>query len=172
MGVIQTGHAVADDRFVVVGLGNPGKTYSGNRHNVGAMIADVLAARMGTGFKNHKSGADVLDGRLAGIRVVLAKPRSYMNLSGAPVAALSRFFSIEPAQVVALHDELDLPYGTIRVKFGGGEGGHNGLQSISAALGSERAVAQRTCTRSRFAAPGVPRRPGRPMLTPWVPCPC
>ena len=143
---------MADDRFVVVGLGNPGKTYSGNRHNVGAMIADVLAARMGTGFKNHKSGADVLDGRLAGIRVVLAKPRSYMNLSGAPVAALSRFFSIDPAQVVALHDELDLPYGTIRVKFGGGEGGHNGLRSISAALGTKDYL------RVRF---GIGRPPGR-----------
>ena len=143
---------MADDRFVVVGLGNPGKTYSGNRHNVGAMIADVLAARMGTGFKSHKSGADVLDGRLAGTRIVLAKPRSYMNLSGGPVAALSRFFSVEPARVVALHDELDLPYGTIRVKFGGGEGGHNGLRSISAALGTKDYL------RVRF---GIGRPPGR-----------
>ena len=143
---------MADDRFVVVGLGNPGKTYAGNRHNVGAMIADVLAARMGAGFKSHKSGADLLDGRLAGTRVVLAKPRSYMNLSGGPVAALSRFFSIEPAQVVALHDELDLPYGTIRVKFGGGEGGHNGLRSMSAALGTKDYL------RVRF---GIGRPPGR-----------
>ena len=116
------------------------------------MIADVLAARMGAGFKSHKSGADVLDGRLAGTRVVLAKPRSYMNLSGGPVAALSRFFSVEPARVVALHDELDLPYGTIRVKFGGGEGGHNGLRSISAALGTKDYL------RVRF---GIGRPPGR-----------
>jgi len=152
VGVTQTGHAVADDRFVVVGLGNPGKTYAGNRHNVGAMIADVLAARMAAGYKSHKSGADVVDGRLAGSRVVLAKPRSYMNLSGGPVAALTRFFSIEPAQVVALHDELDLPYGTIRVKFGGGEGGHNGLRSISAALGTKDYL------RVRF---GIGRPPGR-----------
>ena len=143
---------MADDRFVVVGLGNPGKTYSGNRHNVGAMIADVLAARMGTGFKSHKSGADVLDGRLAGIRVVLAKPRSYMNLSGAPVAALSRFFSIDPAQVVALHDELDLPYGTIRVKFGGGEGGHNGLRSVTKSVGTRDYLRVRV---------GIGRPPGR-----------
>jgi PTH1 family peptidyl-tRNA hydrolase len=152
VGVTQTGIAVADDRFVVVGLGNPGRTYAGNRHNVGAMIADVLADRMGAGFKSHKSGADVLDGRLNGSRVVLAKPRSYMNLSGAPVAALSRFFSVEPAHVVALHDELDLPYGTIRVKFGGGEGGHNGLRSISAALGTKDYL------RVRF---GIGRPPGR-----------
>jgi PTH1 family peptidyl-tRNA hydrolase len=150
--VTQTGHAVADDRFVVVGLGNPGKTYAGNRHNVGAMIADVLAGRMGAGFKSHKSGADVVDGRLVGTRVVLAKPRSYMNLSGGPVAALCRFFSVEPAKVVALHDELDLPYGTIRVKFGGGEGGHNGLRSISGALGTKDYL------RVRF---GIGRPPGR-----------
>jgi len=143
---------VADEPFVVVGLGNPGKNYTGNRHNVGAMIADVLATRMGAGFKSHKSGADVLDGRLAGTRIVLAKPRSYMNLSGGPVAALSRFFSVEPARVVALHDELDLPYGTIRVKFGGGEGGHNGLRSISAALGTKDYL------RVRF---GIGRPPGR-----------
>ena len=143
---------MADDRFVVVGLGNPGKTYAGNRHNVGAMIADVLAGRMGAGFKSHKSGADVVDGRLVGTRVVLAKPRSYMNLSGGPVAALCRFFSVEPAKVVALHDELDLPYGTIRVKFGGGEGGHNGLRSISGALGTKDYL------RVRF---GIGRPPGR-----------
>jgi PTH1 family peptidyl-tRNA hydrolase len=143
---------VADEPFVVVGLGNPGKNYTGNRHNVGAMIADVLATRMGAGFKSHKSGADVLDGRLAGTRIVLAKPRSYMNLSGGPVAALSRFFSVEPGRVVALHDELDLPYGTIRVKFGGGEGGHNGLRSISAALGTKDYL------RVRF---GIGRPPGR-----------
>jgi PTH1 family peptidyl-tRNA hydrolase len=152
VGVTQTGHAVADDRFVVVGLGNPGKTYARNRHNVGAMIADVLATRMGAGFKSHKSGADVLDGRLAGTRIVLAKPRCYMNLSGGPVATLSRFFSVEPARVVAVHDELDLPYGTIRVKFGGGEGGHNGLRSISAALGTKDYL------RVRF---GIGRPPGR-----------
>ncbi len=143
---------MADDRFVVVGLGNPGKTYADNRHNVGAMIADVLATRMGAGFKRHKSGADVVDGRLAGLRVVLAKPRSYMNLSGGPVAALRRFFAVEPAQVIALHDDLDLPYGTIRVKFGGGEGGHNGLRSMSAALGT------RDYLRVRF---GIGRPPGR-----------
>jgi PTH1 family peptidyl-tRNA hydrolase len=152
VGVTQTGQAVADDRFVVVGLGNPGKTYAGNRHSVGAMIADVLATRIGAGFKSHKSGADVLDGRLAGTRIVLAKPRCYMNLSGGPVAALSRFFSVEPARVVAVHDELDLPYGTIRVKFGGGEGGHNGLRSISAALGTKDYL------RVRF---GIGRPPGR-----------
>jgi PTH1 family peptidyl-tRNA hydrolase len=137
---------------LIVGLGNPGPTYAGNRHNVGAMIADVLAARIGCRFRSHKSGADVVEGRLAGQRAVLAKPRSYMNVSGGPVAALVRFFKIAPGSLIVLHDELDLPYGTIRVKQGGGEGGHNGLRSISSAIGSKDYL------RVRF---GIGRPPGR-----------
>ena len=138
--------------FLVVGLGNPGKQYAGNRHNVGAMVADVLAGRLGSGFKSHKAGADVVEGRLGGRRIVVAKPRSYMNLSGGATAGLARFFGIEPARLIAIHDELDLPPSTIRVKLGGGEGGHNGLRSISAALGTKEYL------RVRF---GIGRPPGR-----------
>lgn len=138
--------------FLVVGLGNPGKQYAGNRHNVGAMVADVLARRLGSGFKSHKAGADVVEGRLGARRVIVAKPRSYMNLSGGATAGLARFFSVEPGRVIAVHDEIDLPPATIRVKLGGGEGGHNGLRSISASLGSKEYL------RVRF---GIGRPPGR-----------
>jgi PTH1 family peptidyl-tRNA hydrolase len=143
---------VAAEQLIVVGLGNPGATYAGTRHNVGAMVADVLAARLGARFRAHKSGADVVESRIAGSRVVVAKPRTYMNLSGGPVAALSRFFKVAAPSVIVVHDDLDLPYETIRVKQGGGEGGHNGLRSISAALGSK------DYQRVRF---GVGRPPGR-----------
>ena len=143
---------MAAEQVLVVGLGNPGPEYAGNRHNVGAMVLDVLAARAGSRFKSHKSGADVVETRLAGTRAILAKPRSYMNLSGAPVITLARFFKIPPESIVVVHDELDLPYGTIRVKQDGGEGGHNGLRSISAALGTK------DYQRVRF---GIGRPPGR-----------
>ena len=138
--------------WLVVGLGNPGPEYAGNRHNVGAMVLDVLAGRVNGRFKNHKAVADIVETRFASSRVVLAKPRSYMNLSGGPTATLARFFGIEPGNVIAVHDELDLPAGTIRVKSGGGEGGHNGLRSISAALGTKDYL------RVRF---GIGRPPGR-----------
>jgi peptidyl-tRNA hydrolase, PTH1 family len=143
---------MAAETFLVVGLGNPGKQYAGNRHNVGAMVADVLAGRVNGRFKNHKAVADIVETRFASSRVVLAKPRSYMNLSGGPTATLARFFGIEPCNVIAVHDELDLPAGTIRVKSGGGEGGHNGLRSISGSLGTKDYL------RVRF---GVGRPPGR-----------
>jgi PTH1 family peptidyl-tRNA hydrolase len=116
------------------------------------MVLDVLAERLGGRFKTHKSGADVVEGRLAGARAVLAKPRSYMNLSGPPVAKLARFFKINPADIIVVHDELDLPPATIRVKLGGGEGGHNGLRSITASLGTKDYL------RVRF---GIGRPPGR-----------
>lgn len=138
--------------FLVVGLGNPGKQYAGNRHNVGAMVADVLARRVGGSYKRHKAAAEIIEFRFADSRVVLAKPLSYMNLSGGATASLARFFTIEPDHVIAVHDELDLPPATIRVKFGGGEGGHNGLRSISASLGTKEYL------RVRF---GIGRPPGR-----------
>lgn len=136
---------------LIVGLGNPGTQYAGNRHNIGAMVTDVLADRIGARF-THKSACDVADGRLAGVRVILAKPRSYMNVSGPPVAALARFFKIPAAAVLVIHDELDIPFAAIRVKQGGGEGGHNGLRSISASLGT------RDYPRVRV---GIGRPPGR-----------
>jgi PTH1 family peptidyl-tRNA hydrolase len=123
---------------VVVGLGNPGPRYAGNRHNVGALVVDELADRIGGGkFKAHKSGADILEGRLAGHRVVLAKPRSFMNVSGGPVAGLVRFYKVAPENLVVVYDELDIPFASVRLKLGGGENGHNGLRSITKSLGTK-----------------------------------
>ena len=128
--------------WLVAGLGNPGPAYAGHRHNVGHLVAAELASRMGEGFRSHKSGrADVVEGRLGspgtpGPRIVLARPRSYMNESGGPVKALATFYKVAPEQVVAIHDELDIPFGTLRVKLGGGDNGHNGLRSIRSSLGT------------------------------------
>jgi PTH1 family peptidyl-tRNA hydrolase len=146
---------VADDRFLVVGLGNPGPRYAATRHNAGFLVVDLLADRIGGRFKAHKSSsgrADVLEGRLAGVPVVLAKPRSYMNESGGPVVSVARFFKIPLERIVVVHDELDLPFGALRLKLGGGDGGHNGLRSVSAALGAKDYL------RVRF---GIGRPPGR-----------
>ncbi|ANI41691.1 aminoacyl-tRNA hydrolase [Mycolicibacterium vaccae] len=122
---------------LVVGLGNPGPNYATTRHNIGFMVVDVLADRMGEKFKVHKkSGAEVATGRLAGRSVVLAKPRVYMNESGRQVGPLAKFYSVAPAEVVVIHDELDIDFGRIRLKGGGGVAGHNGLRSVSSALGS------------------------------------
>ena len=122
--------------WLVVGLGNPGPAYAGNRHNVGAMVVDLLAARMSARFKAHKARAEVVEGRLGAQRVVLAKPRSYMNESGGPVAALLGYFSVPVDRLVVVHDELDLPYGGLRLKLGGGDNGHNGLKSLRRSLGT------------------------------------
>jgi PTH1 family peptidyl-tRNA hydrolase len=141
--------------WLVVGLGNPGKEYARNRHNVGFMVADLLAGRVGARFgRARKAVAEVAEGRLTlgGPRLVLVKPLTYMNLSGGPVAALAQFYKIPVAQIVAVHDELDLPYGQVRAKVGGGEGGHNGLRSMSKSLGSKE------YNRVRF---GIGRPPGR-----------
>jgi PTH1 family peptidyl-tRNA hydrolase len=127
------------DAWLVVGLGNPGPSYAADRHNVGYLVADELAARMDGTFRAHKSGrASVLEGRLrlGGPRVVLGRPRAYMNESGGPVASLLSFYKLTPAQLVVVHDELDLPFDTLRVKFGGGDNGHNGLRSVRSALGT------------------------------------
>ncbi len=143
---------MSDDVWLVVGLGNPGPGYSGNRHNVGFMVVDVLAGRMGGRFKAHKARAEVLEGRLAGVRVVLAKPRTYMNDSGGPVTALRDFFKVPDDHLVLVHDELDLPYGGLRLKLGGGDNGHNGLKSVRRSLGTGE------FNRVRF---GIGRPPGR-----------
>ncbi len=124
--------------LLVVGLGNPGPQYAKTRHNVGFMVADLLAARIGAPFKVHKrSGAEVATGRLAERPVVLAKPRCYMNESGRQVGPLAKFYSIAPGDVIVVHDELDIDFGRVRLKVGGGEGGHNGLRSVANALGSK-----------------------------------
>lgn len=149
--------------WLVVGLGNPGPGYAGNRHNVGFMVADLLAERVGGRFKAHRSRAQVVEGRLgppgpAGRRMVLAKPMTYMNLSGGPVSALAGFYKVPLERLVVVHDELDLEYGTLRLKLGGGDNGHNGLKSLSKSLGREY-------LRVRF---GVGRPPGRMEVADYV----
>ena len=143
---------VADDRFLVVGLGNPGPRYAATRHNTGFMVLDLLAERAGGRFKAHRANCDVLEGRLGPVPVVLAKPRSYMNESGGPVVNLARFYKVAPQRLVVVHDDLDLPFGTLRLKRGGGDGGHNGLKSVSTSLAS------REYARVRI---GIGRPPGR-----------
>ena len=123
--------------WLVVGLGNPGPEYAGTRHNVGAMVATELGARMGVRFGVHKrSRSDIAEGRLPGHRVIASIPRSYMNESGGPVKALLDFYKITLDRLVVVHDELDIEFATLRVKLGGGDNGHNGLKSIRSALGS------------------------------------
>jgi PTH1 family peptidyl-tRNA hydrolase len=143
--------------WMVVGLGNPGREYARHRHNIGFGVADLIARRAGVAIGRHRRAvAEVGEGRL-GIgaevpRLVVVKPMAYMNLCGGPVATLARFYKVDPAQIVVIHDELDLPYGTLRAKFGGGEGGHNGLRSISQSLSTK------DYPRLRF---GIGRPPGR-----------
>jgi PTH1 family peptidyl-tRNA hydrolase len=130
------------DVWLVVGLGNPGPAYAGHRHNVGYLVDDVLAERMGSPFRTHKSGrADVVEGRLGPVgaetpRVVLARARSYMNESGGAVSTLAKFYKVPPERIIAVHDELDIPYGALRIKLGGGDNGHNGLRSMRTSLGT------------------------------------
>jgi PTH1 family peptidyl-tRNA hydrolase len=142
--------------WLVIGLGNPGPAYAGNRHNVGHLVVAELADRVGGAFRSHKTGrADVVEGRLGGVggpRVVLARPRSYMNESGGPAAALTQFYKVPVDRVVAVHDELDIPFDTMRVKQGGGDNGHNGLRSMRSALGSGEFYRVRV---------GIGRPPGR-----------
>jgi PTH1 family peptidyl-tRNA hydrolase len=138
--------------WLVVGLGNPGPGYAATRHNAGFMVADLLAERMAGRFKAHKSGAEVVEGRVAGLRVVLAKPKSFMNLSGGPTVAAMNFYKVPLERLVVVHDELDIDYGRLRLKRGGGDGGHNGLRSISKSAGSKEYL------RVRF---GIGRPPGR-----------
>ncbi|MFE9339089.1 aminoacyl-tRNA hydrolase [Streptomyces sp. NPDC007063] len=150
--------------WLIAGLGNPGPDYSGNRHNVGFMVADLLAGRTGGRFKSHKAGrAQVLEGRIGipgttSTRVVLAKPMSYMNVSGGPVKALLDFYGIGTDRLLVIHDELDIDYGALRLKFGGGDNGHNGLKSLTKLLG-------RDYYRVRF---GVGRPPGRMQVADYV----
>jgi PTH1 family peptidyl-tRNA hydrolase len=150
------------DRWLVVGLGNPGRQYAANRHNVGFMVADLLATRLGVSWRRHKRAvAEVAETRLGhgGPALVLAKPLTYMNLSGGPVTGLSRFYKVPAGRIIAIYDEIDLPYGTVRAKFGGGEGGHNGARSLSRSLGTKDYL------RIRF---GVGRPPGRQDPADWV----
>jgi PTH1 family peptidyl-tRNA hydrolase len=154
-----------NDVWLVVGLGNPGPAYSGHRHNVGYLVTDELAGRMGASFRAHKSGrADVVEGRLGapgtpGPRVVLARPRCYMNETGGPVKALATFYKVPPARIIAIHDELDIPFGTLRTKLGGGDNGHNGLRSMRSSLGTGDFYRVRA---------GIGRPPGRQDVADFV----
>jgi peptidyl-tRNA hydrolase, PTH1 family len=124
--------------LLVVGLGNPGPNYAATRHNLGFMVADRLAERLHSSFKVHKrSGVEIVTGRLGGLSVVLAKPRCYMNESGRQIGLLAKFYSVPPVDVIVIHDDLDLDFGRVRLKIGGGEGGHNGLRSVATALSSK-----------------------------------
>ncbi|MFE7673615.1 aminoacyl-tRNA hydrolase [Streptomyces albidoflavus] len=152
-----------DSPWLVVGLGNPGPEYAGNRHNVGFMVAELLASRAGGKFKAHKSRAQVLEARIGAPgpgsrRIVLAKPQSYMNLSGGPVTALRDFYKVPTERIVAIHDELDIDYGALRLKLGGGDNGHNGLKSMTKSLGPDY-------HRVRF---GIGRPPGRMQVADFV----
>lgn len=123
--------------WLVVGLGNPGPEYAATRHNVGVLVVDLLAQRAGSRLANHRRArAEVAEVHLSGHRVVLARPRSYMNESGGPVAALLAFYKAPVEHLVVVHDELDLPPGVLRTKLAGGDNGHNGLRSVRKALGT------------------------------------
>ena len=143
---------MADERWLIAGLGNPGPEYARNRHNLGFLVADELAERAGARFKRDRSRAQVATGKLAGIPIVLAKPMTFMNVSGRPVAALRSFYKVPGDRIVVIHDELDIPFDTVRLKLGGGDNGHNGLRSVTAALGT------RDYYRIRI---GIGRPPGR-----------
>ena len=147
------------ETWLVIGLGNPGPTYAGNRHNVGAMVVGELSARTNSPLRTHKARAAAAQVRLGtrpggvfGPPAVIAVPNSYMNESGGPVKALMGFFSVAPDRLGVVHDELDIPAGDIRLKLGGGEGGHTGLWSISKSLGTRDYLRVRV---------GIGRPPGR-----------
>ena len=148
---------MSEDSWLVVGLGNPGAQYTGTRHNIGHVVVDALAR--GESFKAHRPQALVASVRLGmlpggrpGPPVVLAKPTTYMNLSGGPVAGLVRYYGIPLSHVVVVHDDLDIDFGRIKLKIGGGDGGHNGLKSVTRSLSSPEYVRVRC---------GIGRPPGR-----------
>ena len=154
MGLFARSAPVDGDHWLVVGLGNPGPGYAANRHNVGQMVVDLLAERASVTFKRHRSNAMIAEGRTApmGPRFVFAKPLSYMNVSGTPVAALARFYKLAATRIIVVHDELDIPFDTVRLKLGGGPGGHNGIKSVAVNLASPDFVRVRV---------GIGRPPGR-----------
>jgi len=154
--------STSDEVWLVVGLGNPGPTYAGHRHNIGYLVNDELARRLGGTWKSHKTGrADVVEGRLrmGGPRLVLGRPRTYMNETGGPVKALATFYKVQPDHIVVIHDELDIPFDTMRVKLGGGDNGHNGLKSLRASFGTGDFYRVRV---------GIGRPPGRQDVADFV----
>ncbi|MDP9069382.1 MAG: aminoacyl-tRNA hydrolase [Actinomycetota bacterium] len=127
-------------RWIVLGLGNPGERYTQTRHNAGVLVIQELLSRTSSSLKSHKSGALVAETLLAGERVVLARSTGYMNESGRPLGQLARFYKTPVERVIVVHDELDIVFGEVRVKLGGGTAGHNGLKSVAAHLGSKEFV--------------------------------
>ncbi|MBI5160683.1 MAG: aminoacyl-tRNA hydrolase [Micrococcales bacterium] len=142
------------DTWLVVGLGNPGPGYAAHRHNVGQMVVDELARRRGARFGRSKAHAVVAEGRTApeAPKLVLAKPLSFMNVSGGPVSQLVRYYGLAPDRLIVVHDELDIPFDTVRLKSGGGHGGHNGVRDVASALGTADFARVRV---------GIGRAPGR-----------
>ncbi|MDX2375832.1 aminoacyl-tRNA hydrolase [Microbacterium sp. LRZ72] len=149
------------DTWLVVGLGNPGPRYEATRHNIGQFVVDELAARRQGTFRSHKANARVVETwlRPGAAKLVLAKPNSFMNVSGGPVSGLARFYSVDPERVVVVHDELDIPFDTVRLKIGGGAGGHNGVRDVQKALGTPDFPRVRV---------GIGRPPGRADAADWV----
>lgn len=149
------------ETWLVVGLGNPGPQYEHTRHNVGQMVVDELARRRNEGFKAHKANARVAETwvRPGGAKLILAKPNSYMNVSGGPVAGLVKFYGVDADHVIVVHDELDISFDAIKLKIGGGHGGHNGVRDIAKALGTPEFLRVRV---------GIGRPPGRQDPADWV----
>lgn len=149
------------ETFLIVGLGNPGPQYELTRHNIGQLVLDVLAERRGERFTAHKAGARVAETwlRPGGAKLILAKPNSFMNTSGGPVSQLANFYRIDPDHIVVVHDELDIPFDSVKLKVGGGHGGHNGIRDIAKALGTAEFPRVRV---------GIGRPPGRQDPADWV----
>jgi PTH1 family peptidyl-tRNA hydrolase len=126
----------AGDRWIVAGLGNPGDRYERTRHNAGAKVVTVLLERTGASLKRHKSGSLVAETTIEGRRVVLARAMTFMNESGRPLGELVRWYKTRAERFVVVHDEIDIPFGTVRIKLGGGTAGHNGLRSIESHMGT------------------------------------
>ena len=149
------------DTWLIVGLGNPGTRYEATRHNVGQMVIDELASRRGETLRAHKANARVAETwlRPGGPKLVLAKPNSFMNVSGGPVSSLAKFYSVPPERIVVVHDELDIPFDTLKLKVGGGHGGHNGVRDVAKALGTADFPRVRV---------GIGRPPGRQDPADWV----
>ncbi|MEZ3159618.1 aminoacyl-tRNA hydrolase [Microbacterium sp. BWT-B31] len=149
------------DAWLVVGLGNPGPRYELTRHNAGQLVLDELAERRSETFRTHKANARVVETwlRPGGPKLILAKPNSFMNVSGGVVAGLAKFYGIPAERVVVVHDELDIPFDTIKLKVGGGHGGHNGVRDIAKALDTAQFPRVRV---------GIGRPPGRQDAADWV----
>ncbi len=147
--------------WLVVGLGNPGPRYEMTRHNIGQLVVDELAARRSETFRSHKANARAAETwlRPGADKLILAKPNSFMNVSGGPVAALASFYGVPAERVVVVHDELDIPFDTIKLKVGGGHGGHNGVRDVAKALGTADFPRVRV---------GIGRPPGRQDAADWV----